>query len=35
MASVWLRHVTHDAFDDALFAAAQLDHVAVRVAYEH
>jgi hypothetical protein len=30
-----LGHVTSDALDHALLAAAQLDHVAVRVAYEH
>ena len=35
MASAWLRHVTADAFDSALFAAAQLNHVAIGVAEKH
>ena len=30
-----LRHVTGNALDHALFAAAQLNHVAIRVAHKH
>jgi hypothetical protein len=30
-----LRHVTGNALDHALLAATQLNHVAIRVAYEH
>jgi hypothetical protein len=35
IASAWLRHVTSDAAHHALFASAQLYHVAVWVAHEH
>src|SRR5215510_7953819 len=30
-----LRHVTGDALDQALLAAAQLNHIAIGVAYEY
>lgn len=29
-----LRHVAGDAFDDGLIAAAQLNHIAIRIADE-